>query len=128
MDIFTTNIPLLLMTAMAIIESNNNPDAYNEAEDAVGILQIRPIWVQDVNRFSTVTYTHDQMKDLAFARMACLEYWRYYAKQINSIEGREVTAQDLARIHNGGPEGYIKKSTEKYWKKVEVELNKILEK
>ena len=37
--------------------------------------------------------------------------------------GREATMQDIARIHNGGPNGYKKQATLKYWKKVEKILN-----
>ena len=33
--------------------------------------------------------------------------------------GRKPTNEDIARIHNGGPNGYKKESTLKYWKKVE---------
>ena len=32
--------------------------------------------------------------------------------------GRPVTKQDIARIHNGGPNGYKKFSTISYWVKV----------
>ena len=37
--------------------------------------------------------------------------------------GRPVTQEDIARIHNGGPNGYKKKSTEKYWQKVKKVLS-----
>ena len=37
--------------------------------------------------------------------------------------GRKVTQEDIARIHNGGPNGYKKESTEKYWSKVKKILN-----
>mgnify|MGYP003681423291 CR=1 FL=1 len=33
-------------------------------------------------------------------------------------------AEKVARIHNGGPKGYRKKATIKYWKKVLTELNR----
>jgi hypothetical protein len=32
--------------------------------------------------------------------------------------GHEPTIEDIARIHNGGPDGYKKSSTDKYWEKV----------
>ena len=39
-----------LIKAIMAVESSGNPNAYNEAEQSAGILQIRPIMVEDVNR------------------------------------------------------------------------------
>ena len=36
--------------------------------------------------------------------------------------GHEPTDEDIARIHNGGPDGYKRKATDDYWKKVEKHL------
>jgi len=36
--------------------------------------------------------------------------------------GREATPEDLARIHNGGPNGYKSKLTIKYWERVKKYL------
>lgn len=41
---------------------------------------------------------------------------------------RKVTSEDIARIHNGGPNGYDKTSTEAYWHAVEVILQKVKKK
>ena len=37
--------------------------------------------------------------------------------------GRKPTLEDIARIHNGGPNGWKKKSTDAYWAKVKKELD-----
>jgi len=34
-------------------------------------------------------------------------------------------AEDIARIHNGGPNGYKKTATDQYWVKVRAEILKI---
>jgi hypothetical protein len=39
-----------LAHAFAVVESNDNPNAYNPAENAVGLLQIRPCMVAEANR------------------------------------------------------------------------------
>jgi len=39
-----------LAHAFAVVESNDNPHAYNKKENAVGLLQIRPCMVADANR------------------------------------------------------------------------------
>ena len=36
--------------------------------------------------------------------------------------GHKATAEDIARIHNGGLNGFKKQATEKYWVKVKAEL------
>ena len=36
--------------------------------------------------------------------------------------GRTPTYEDVARIHNGGPNGYKKTATYKYWQKVKKKL------
>ena len=36
--------------------------------------------------------------------------------------GHPATDEDIARIHNGGPNGYRRHSTLKYWRKVEAHL------
>jgi len=37
--------------AICWVESRNDPNAYNAAEDAAGIAQIRPCYLQDVNDY-----------------------------------------------------------------------------
>ncbi len=39
-----------LVDAIIYVESRNNPNAWNKREDACGVLQIRPIMINDVNR------------------------------------------------------------------------------
>jgi len=49
-------------------------------------------------------------------------YMRRYARSAwtNPLK---FDAEKVARIHNGGPRGYKKKATEKYWKKVKILLD-----
>jgi hypothetical protein len=53
-----------------------------------------------------------------------LEIFRRYMLRYATEErlGRTPTAQDKARIWNGGPNGYLKGSTKKYWNKVKEEI------
>ena len=36
--------------------------------------------------------------------------------------GHSPTDEDMARMHNGGPNGHKNKATEKYWDKVKKEM------
>jgi len=103
MNILDTPLIYFLISALIQVESEGKLDAFNKKENAIGCLQIRPIYIQDLNRFSSNTYTHSDM-----------------------IELREPTFEDLARIHNGGELGYCRESTVEYWDKVKKELDVIL--
>jgi len=50
----------------------------------------------------------------------CKSYMQRYANEERL--GRPVTAEDIARIHNGGPNGYKNPATIKYWRKVRDQL------
>ena len=44
------NLIIILLPLLAQVESNHNPRAVGDGGQAVGILQIHPIMVRDVNR------------------------------------------------------------------------------
>jgi len=108
-------VPQKVVIGMIQVESNGNDSAYNKSEEAVGCLQIRPIMVREVNRIlkKQGKEYRFKMKD-RWDRDKSLEMfwvWRDYHHPRSSDEV-------IARNWNGGPNGYKKKSTEKYWKKV----------
>lgn len=108
-------VPQEIVLGMIQVESNGNDEAYNELEDAVGCLQIRPIMVREVNRILKMKGEEYRfkMKD-RWDREKSLEMfwiWRDYHHPDSDYE-------IIARNWNGGPNGYKKKSTEKYWEKV----------
>lgn len=114
LSISVSNAPALvadnLIHAIIHVESRGNIHAHNVSEDAVGVLQIRPIMVKEVNRV------------LGFDKYTLIDRWD---KQ-KSIEMFNVirqttpnpTNEKIARNWNGGPNGYKKNSTLKYWQKV----------
>ena len=107
-----------LLNAIAIVESNNNPSAIGDNGRAVGLMQLWKIALDDVNRIldcDKYSYADrlDPIKSKAMVRIYLTHYatdWRI---------GRPPTFEDMARIHNGGPNGYKKESTKKYWHKVQ---------
>ena len=119
---------IALLPILCQVESGNNPAAlgdYSRGEyRAVGCLQIWKIVVDDVNRIQkkeVFTYKDrsDRLKSLRMAEIYLTHYGRHLEKK-----GVEVNMEVLSRVWNGGPTGYKKKSTEKYWKKVKKELEK----
>lgn len=52
----------------------------------------------------------------AYSEMVIQAYMDRYATERRL--GHPATDEDIARIHNGGPNGYRKPSTVKYWRKI----------
>ena len=103
-----------LIDAIIHVESRGDSMAYNAGEDAVGVLQIRPIMMREVNRLLKENkYTLDDR----WSKSKSIEMF-------NVIKQHTLnpTNERLARNWNGGWNGYKKKSTLKYWQKVKTQL------
>lgn len=110
-----------LILALWAVESEGAKYPPPGALGEVGPLQIRPILVDDLNRLGH-SFTYADRHDLEKSKAMCRIYLAHYATRQRI--GREPTAQDMARIWNGGPRGWRKPSTLPYWRKVRHELNK----
>jgi len=115
------------MNAISIVESGNDPSAVNPEEMAIGLLQIRQIYVDDVNRIAKTNYKHDDAFNPKKSEEMFLIYARYWGKRAGRLQGRPVTLEDIARCHNGGPNGFRKESTDLYWERVEYQFEKLLD-
>lgn len=97
------------------VESSNNDKAWNRKTDAVGVLQIRPILVREVNRLYGTNFTYkDRWNRWKSYQMFCLIQNHYNPKW---------ELEKAARIWNGGPDGMKKPSTKKYYRKVKSVYN-----
>jgi hypothetical protein len=115
------SIPALLK-ALETVESNGRPDVVGDNGNAKGILQIWNSVIQDVNRVYKTKYVHDDAFKPDKARDIARKYLHYYGYRYSRNTGNPPTYEVLARIWNGGPKGYKKNSTLKYWDKVQKEL------
>ena len=113
-----------LIDALIIVESRGNDSAVGDrhlvGNEAVGALQIRPIMVREVNRILKIQKSdkHFKLSD-RFDRTKTIEMflvWKNYHHPDGNFE-------KIARNWNGGPKGYKKTRTEKYWNKVQKELD-----
>lgn len=110
-----------LLDAIAWVESKNNPSAIGDGGEAVGAYQIHKIYVDDINRIlGRKAYIYEDRYDPKKSRTMVITYLHHYVTEQRI--GRAFTYEDMARIHNGGPNGWKKKSTKKYWKKVENQM------
>ena len=108
-----------LVDAIIYVESRNNPSAWNKREDACGVLQIRPIMINDVNRILSKKNTPKvyTLND-RWNKTKSIEIF-YIIQEYYSPNG---TPERIARVWNGGPNGYKKPQTLAYWHKVKKQL------
>ena len=110
-----------LLDAICTVESNCNDDAVGDGGDSIGAYQIQYAYWKDATDFDkSIGGSYQDCKDSEYSRKIVLAYWSRYAT-ITRV-GEEVTDEDRARIHNGGPNGYKRNSTNKYWTKVKAVL------
>jgi hypothetical protein len=104
-----------LLEAIRIVESNNNPDAVGDNGNAIGVYQIWEDYHTDACMAGNIGGDYLDCYDPVYATSVVVEYMKRYA-----IERRigKVTPEKIARIHNGGPNGYKWSATDKYWAKV----------
>ena len=106
---------LKLLNAIIQVESGGKRNAVGDGGKALGVLQIWPIMVKDVNRIQAINKRSKRytLKDrLSPARSVEMFYiWREHYHKKSSDE-------KIARCWNGGPTGHRKQSTLKYWQKV----------
>jgi hypothetical protein len=103
-----------LLDAIMHVESGGDSMAYNEGEDAVGVLQIRPIMVREVNRI------------LGKDSFTLADRWSK-AKSVSMFgvfrdKMKGESNEKIARTWNGGYRE--KKATLKYWAKVKKHIIK----
>lgn len=111
-----------LIEALIFVESRGKEDAVGDTHlgaPSIGVLQIRPIMVREVNRILKKKGAKMRFKlQDRFDRDKSIwmfMIWKDYHHPTDSFE-------KIARNWNGGPNGYGFKRTEPYWAKVKKEL------
>lgn len=107
-----------LIKALSFVESSGNATIVGDTHltfPSVGLLQIRPIMVREVNRILKNKGLEKKFKNRdrknAVKSIEMFNIWAN-AYHLNS------SFEKMARNWNGGPTGYKKTATIQYWKKV----------
>ena len=79
--------------AIAKIESSLNSNAYNRKENAVGIVQIRRLYLIDANEYLGTKYTHRDCYNVSISYDLFKAYMKRYKAR---------TIEECIRLHNGG--------------------------
>lgn len=103
-----------LWEAVCHVESGGNPRAVGDGGKAVGIAQIHPILVKDINRFAGTKFTLKDRFDPIKSKQMFNLYVEHYGK------GRSVEFK--ARLWNGGPKLATQGATLAYWRKIQSKL------
>lgn len=110
-----------LITALIKIESGGDPQAVGDGGMAVGVLQIHPIMVTDVNRIIRQGGNfHKYTLDDRVSPIKSVSMFQIYTTHYSKGASDEV----IARRWNGGPKGDTKSATLPYWVKVKAELSR----
>ena len=110
-----------LFDIICSIESRQDPTAYNEAEKAVGIAQIRECvvfdcqWIHPKGGFSL-----DDRWTIVGSWELFRCYLHYWGKNFERANDKKADYLVLARIWNGGPQGWDKGTTTYYAGKVQA--------
>lgn len=115
-----TNL-FIVIAAMIIVESGGNTRAIGDGGRARGCLQIHEIVIKDVSRITKSKYTWNDAWNEEKSIEICTKYLSYYCTEKRL--GHIPTYEDYARVWNGGPDGFKKDSTKKYWAKVKKQIS-----
>lgn len=113
-----------LLAAIKVVESKGDVNAKGDGGRSIGAYQISAGYYEDAVKFNPSLAEGKSYQNVAgsessaaYAEDVIKSYMGRYATEARL--GHKPTAEDIARIHNGGPNGYKKDSTLGYWKKVE---------
>lgn len=107
-----------LIEKLIQVESSGNNSAIGDGGKAKGCLQIWDCVLKDVNRIYKKKYSRQDCFDREKSVEICRLYLMHYGKAYEKKTGQRANEEVLARIWNGGPNGWKKESTVKYWVKV----------
>ena len=101
-----------LFKAIGTVESGNNDQAIGDGGRSIGRYQIQKAYYQDAieHRPELKKYKYKEMKNPNIAKRIIMAYWHRYAT--------EWSAEELCRLHNGGPRGPHKEATRAYYQKI----------
>lgn len=103
-----------LYRALIEVESGGDPHAVGDGGRAVGVLQIHPIMVRDVNRILGYDrWTLEDRWSAAESREMLEVYLGHYGA---------TSYEEAARKWNGGPDGHEQRQTLQYWESVRALL------
>lgn len=107
-------IPPKFFDVLGQVESNNSDSAVGDDGKAIGRYQIWRIYYEDAKEFDkSISFSYKSVTNKANAEKVITSYLNRYGKKF--IQNNDWVS--LARIHNGGPNGYRNPATLGYGRK-----------
>ena len=104
-----------LLNAMQWVESRNDPNAVGDRGLSRGPYQIQWAYWAEGCRAGGVAWSYDKhVRDVDRCKYVIYHYWQRHCPA--AVAARDM--RTLARVHNGGPNGHIRKSTLAYWSRI----------
>lgn len=122
------------LDAIQMVEVGNTnrtgPYPTGDRGRAIGPFQIHEVYWLDSHRSGLpIMGAYADCNTYDYAALVVRHYMLRYsrAEMTRLINGQATWAdvERMARIHNGGPRGHTRSSTDRYWTKVEKELRKV---
>jgi len=117
--IMDPNLLTILIPLLCQVESGGDPNAVGDGGQAVGVLQIHPIMVAEVNRILKDDFydLEDRLDPNESAAMAHIYLYYWGERRLPRRATAEQSIVLLARLWNGGPNGHKKRATFQYGEK-----------
>lgn len=119
-----------LIENLVIVESGGDPSAVGDKGRALGVLQIHKEVVLDANNVLGTSYKHKDMFDARSSKVVARAYLSQHYNKLES-KGKLPTDENLARIWNGGPDGWQKQKDnsvelrlQTYWSNVQKVMHR----
>ena len=107
--------PRSLFNAIREVETGGHPDPNNAEGDggaSLGCYQIQyNYWHDALEKHPEIGGTYEDVRNPHYAEWVMMAYWDRYAP--------DDSYETLSRIHNGGPMGYLRSTTDSFWRKVQ---------
>lgn len=117
----------VIYSSIVWVESKGD-DKAKSRDGSVGIIQIKPVMVTEVNRICKIMGFEERftLADRFDKQKSQEMFWIYQEFYHPHLDWETLTKKDMesiARKWNGGPKGHVKRSTRKYWAKIERQLH-----
>jgi hypothetical protein len=117
---------------VASLKAQTTPKTVDQLLDAISIVEQKEPYTGHSKGPFRITYNYWSDSGLAdgkwadcentdYSRRVVMSYWQRHA----SFALRNKDLKTLARVHKGGPGGDRREATLEFWRKVEVELNRM---
>jgi hypothetical protein len=99
----------MILKLIAILIQLETGNGVKDNGDAIGPLQIKPIFIEEVNRITGSCYKHSDARNKKVAMMIVHAYMRHQYNRFAKRHKKAPSVYEMALIFRYGPTGYLTK-------------------